>query len=146
MLADEIAKAQKDGKAIESAIAPCRYCGQGINIRKLPEWSKKKEIEMATQTCGCEKAAEYTSRLKSIENIDEAVRKLFGAESGRNIDDDTASLIRKLAMEVLAMQLKSVSIVIPETSMRPEEKLTIKLKKAILTIKIEHKEEDVILA
>lgn len=58
--------------------APCRFCGQMVQIKDVP--TKEEAVEAATMACGCQEATSYQREKKRRERTLNNVRALFGSE------------------------------------------------------------------
>lgn len=58
--------------------APCRFCGQIVQIQDAP--TEEGAVEAATMSCECPEAVSYRKEKKRRERTLENVRALFGKE------------------------------------------------------------------
>lgn len=68
------------GKLVQTA--PCRFCGQMIQLEdQEEEYTKEQAEEAATEQCNCEEAQEYRKNKKRKKRAIRNVQQLFGEDA-----------------------------------------------------------------
>lgn len=84
--------------------APCRFCGQMVQIDEAEEgdYTKEQAEEMATCLCDCSTAREYQKEKKRKKKAMKNVSKLFGedAEPDKRCRTEIVEILRAAVEEI----------------------------------------------
>ena len=68
--------------------APCRFCGQMVQIDSEEKLTQPQAEEQATMSCTCEQAVEYQKEKQRKEKAMQNVAALFGEAAAPEISDN----------------------------------------------------------
>lgn len=92
--------------------APCRFCGQMIQIGNDDELTQPQAEEMATMTCQCPAAVEYQKEKQRKEKALKNVSVLFGEDAApeKRIGEGIVSILRAAVEEIYSGGLAKVTL------------------------------------
>lgn len=92
--------------------APCRFCGQMVQIEADGELTKPQAEEMATMTCTCDRAVEYQKEKQRKEKALKNVSVLFGADAPpeKRMGEGIVNLLRAAVEEIYSGGLAKVTL------------------------------------
>ena len=92
--------------------APCRFCGQMIQLDTEEKLTKPQAEEMATMTCGCSEAVEYQKEKQRKEKALKNVSTLFGEDAlpEKRIGEGIVNILRAAVEEIYSGGLAKVTL------------------------------------
>ena len=92
--------------------APCRFCGQIVQIEADGKLTKPQAEEKATMTCQCPEAVEYQKEKQRKEKALKNVSVLFGedAASEKRIGEGIVNILRAAVEEIYSGGLAKVTL------------------------------------
>ena len=92
--------------------APCRFCGQMVQIEADGELTKPQAEEKATMTCTCDRAVEYQKEKQRKEKALKNVSVLFGADAPpeKRMGEGIVNLLRAAVEEIYSGGLAKVTL------------------------------------
>lgn len=92
--------------------APCRFCGQMIQLDTEEKLTKPQAEEMATMTCGCSEAVEYQKEKQRKEKALKNVSTLFGEDAPpeKRIGEGIVNILRAAVEEIYSGGLEKVTL------------------------------------
>ena len=92
--------------------APCRFCGQMMQIETDKELTQPQAEEQATMTCNCTEAVEYQKEKKRKEKAMMNVSALFGEDAApeKRCCEDIVSILKAAVEEIYTGGLAKVTL------------------------------------
>ncbi len=92
--------------------APCRFCGQMIQLDTEEKLTKPQAEEMATMTCGCSEAVEYQKEKQRKEKALKNVSTLFGEDAlpEKRIGEGIVNILRAAVEEIYSGGLAKATL------------------------------------
>lgn len=92
--------------------APCRFCGQMVQIEADGKLTKPQAEEKATMTCQCPEAVEYQKEKQRKEKALKNVSVLFGEDAApeKRIGEGIVSILRAAVEEIYSGGLAKVAL------------------------------------
>lgn len=99
------------GKLVQTA--PCRFCGQMIQLEdQEEEYTKEQAEEAATEQCNCGEALEYKKSKKRKKRAIRNVQQLFGedAEPEKRCSADVVEILKAAVEEIHGGELAKITL------------------------------------
>lgn len=92
--------------------APCRFCGQMVQIEADGKLTQPQAEEKATMTCQCPEAVEYQKEKQRKEKALKNVSVLFGEDAApeKRISEGIVSILRAAVEEIYSGGLAKVTL------------------------------------
>lgn len=92
--------------------APCRFCGQMVQIESDKELTQPQAEEQATMSCNCDAAVEYQKEKQRKEKAMKNVSVLFGEDAahGKRVGEGIVSILRAAVEEIYYGGLAKVTL------------------------------------
>lgn len=92
--------------------APCRFCGQLVQIEGDSDLTEPQKQEIATSNCSCDEAVEYRKEKCRKENALKNVSKLFGedAPQDKRVREDIVKILMAAVEEIYTGGLAKVTL------------------------------------
>lgn len=92
--------------------APCRFCGQMVQIETDGKLTQPQEEEKATMSCTCPEAVEYQKEKQRKEKALKNVSVLFGEDAApeKRIGEGIVSILRAAVEEIYSGGLAKVTL------------------------------------
>ena len=93
--------------------APCRFCGQMVQIEdQEEEYTKEQAEEAATEQCNCEEAQEYRKNKNRKKRAIRNVQQLFGedAEPEKRCSADVVEILKAAVEEIHGGELAKITL------------------------------------
>lgn len=92
--------------------APCRFCGQMVQIESEEKLTEPQAEEKATMSCTCEQAVEYQKEKKRKEKAIQNVAALFGemAAAEKRCGEGIVKLLNAAVEEIYTGGLAKVTL------------------------------------
>ena len=92
--------------------APCRFCGQMVQIEADEKLTKPQAEEKATMTCQCPEAVEYQKEKQQKEKALKNVSVLFGEDAApeKRIGEGIVSILQAAVEEIYSGGLAKVTL------------------------------------
>lgn len=92
--------------------APCRFCGQMVQIEADGKLTKPQAEEKATMSCTCPEAVEYQKEKQRKEKALKNVSVLFGEDAApeKRIGEGIVSILRAAVEEIYSGGLAKVTL------------------------------------
>ena len=92
--------------------APCRFCGQMVQIEADGKLTQPQAEEKATMTCQCPEAVEYQKEKQRKEKALKNVSVLFGEDAApeKRIGEGIVSILRAAVEEIYSGGLAKVTL------------------------------------
>lgn len=92
--------------------APCRFCGQMVQIESEEQLTKPQAEEKATMTCNCSEAVEYQKERQRKEKAMKNVSVLFGEDASpdKRAGEGIVSILRVAVEEIYTGGLAKVTL------------------------------------
>lgn len=92
--------------------APCRFCGQMVQIEADGKLTKQQAEEKATMLCQCPEAVEYQKEKQRKEKALKNVSVLFGEDAApeKRIGEGIVNLLRAAVEEIYSGGLAKVTL------------------------------------
>lgn len=92
--------------------APCRFCGQMVQLDSDCELTQPQAEEKATMLCRCARAVEYQKEKQRKEKALKNVSVLFGEDAGpeERIGEGIVSILRAAVEEIYSGGLAKVTL------------------------------------
>lgn len=101
--------------------APCRFCGQMVQIEADGKLTKPQAEEKATMTCQCPEAVEYQKEKQRKEKALKNVSVLFGEDAApeKRIGEGIVSILRAAVEEIYSGGLAKVTLNLRGGALKP---------------------------
>lgn len=111
MLKNEVEEEKRD-KLIGTVVQQggCKFCGQLMKIETLIGWDEDKCNELATETCNCHEATEYTRRKGQKERAHSKIESLFETCNGKGLSTESAKVLHMAADLLSDGEAQSISL------------------------------------
>lgn len=92
--------------------APCRFCGQMVQIDTEEKLTKPQAEEQATMTCSCSEAVEYQKEKQRKEKAMKNVSVLFGEDAApeKRAGEGIVNILRAAVEEIYTGGLAKVTL------------------------------------
>lgn len=92
--------------------APCRFCGQMMQIATEEQLTQPQAEEQATMSCKCEAAVEYQKEMRRKEKALKNVSVLFGEDAipEKRVGEDIVNILRAAVEEIYNGRLAKVTL------------------------------------
>lgn len=92
--------------------APCRFCGQMVQIESEEQLTKPQAEEQATMTCNCPDAVEYQKERQRKEKAMKNVSVLFGEDVSpdKRAGEGIVNILRAAVEEIYSGGLAKVTL------------------------------------
>lgn len=92
--------------------APCRFCGQMVQIESEEKLTKPQAEEQATMTCNCMDAVEYQKEKQRKEKAMKNVSVLFGEDAlpEKRTSEGIVNILRAAVEEIYNGELAKVTL------------------------------------
>lgn len=101
--------------------APCRFCGQMVQIEADGKLTKPQAEEKATMLCQCPEAVEYQKEKQRKEKALKNVSVLFGEDAApeKRIGEGIVNLLRAAVEEIYSGGLAKVTLNLRGGALKP---------------------------
>ena len=92
--------------------APCRFCGQMMQISAEEQLTQPQAEEQATMSCNCDAAVEYQKEKQRKEKAMKNVSVLFGEDAApeKRVGEGIVSILRAAVEEIYSGGLAKVTL------------------------------------
>ena len=92
--------------------APCRFCGQMMQISTEEQLTQPQAEEQATMSCNCDAAVEYQKEKQRKEKAMKNVSVLFGEDAGpeKRVGQGIVNILRAAVEEIYSGGLAKVTL------------------------------------
>lgn len=92
--------------------APCRFCGQMVQIESKEKLTKPQAEEQATMTCNCAEAVEYQKEKQRKEKAMKNVAALFGEDASqeKRCSEGIVKILKAAVEEIYTGGLAKVTL------------------------------------
>lgn len=102
--------------------APCRFCGQMVQIEADGKLTKPQAEEKATMSCTCPEAVEYQKEKQRKEKALKNVSVLFGEDAApeKRIGEGIVNILRAAVEEIYSGGLAKVTLNLRGGALKPQ--------------------------
>lgn len=102
--------------------APCRFCGQMVQLDTEEKLTKPQAEEQATMTCTCSEAVEYQKEKQRKEKAMKNVSVLFGEDAApeKRAGEGIVNILRAAVEEIYTGGLAKVTLNLRGGELKPQ--------------------------